>query len=128
MLARGEKRGQTDGMRPITKYLTLPLFGLTAAVIAIGMTVDAPEAEQSRDPTSGPRYACGHFIEQSLNDPASFQPVNRLNWPTNFRDDGIITVAATYRATNGFGAVVTETTYCDITEADGEYRLQEFRQ
>lgn len=128
MLDWRAERGQDIAMRKITKYLTLPLFGLTAAVIAIGLTVDAPEQEQVQDLTGGPRYACSHFIEQSLNNPASFEPVNRLNWPTNLRDDGIITVAATYRATNGFGAVVTETTFCDILHADGEYRLQEFRQ
>ena len=127
-VARRAERGQTAAMRKLTKFVTLPLFGLTAAIVAIGMSVDAPEAERAQDPTAGPRYACGHFIEQTLNNPDSFDPVNRLGWPTNFRDDGIITVAATYRATNAFGAVVTETTYCDITEADGEYRLQEFRQ
>ena len=115
-------------MRKLTKFVSLPLFAVSGVILAIGLTTEAPEAERAQDPTAGPRYACGHFIEQTLNNPASFEPVNRLNWPTNVRDDGIITVAATYRATNAFGAVVTETTYCDITEADGEYRLQEFRQ
>ena len=114
-------------MRKLTKFVTLPLFAVAGVILAIGLTTDAPEAERAQDPTAGPRYACGHFIEQTLNNPASFEPVNRLNWSTNFRDDGIITVAATYRATNAFGAVVTETTYCDITEADGEYRLQALR-
>ena len=114
-------------MHKLTKFVTLPLFAVSGVILAIGLTMDAPEAERAQDPTAGPRGACGYFIRQSLNDPSSYQAVNSLNWSTNFRDDGIITVAATYRATNAFGAVVTETTYCDITEADGEYRLIEFR-
>ena len=112
-------------MRKLTKFVTLPLFGLTAAIVAIGMTGDAPERAQ--DPTAGPRGACMHFIRQSLNDPSSYEAVNSLNWPTNFRDDGVITVAATYRATNAFGAAVTETTYCDVVIEGGEIRLTGLR-
>ena len=114
-------------MRKLTKFVTLPLFAVSGAILAIGLTMDAPEAEREQDPTAGPRGACSFFIEQSLNNPASFEPVNRLNWSTNFRDDDIITVAATYRATNAFGAVVTETTYCDIIEYGDDYRLQALR-
>ena len=114
-------------MNKITKFVTLPVLAIGAAALAIGMTVDAPETERAQDPTAGPRGACGHFIRQSLHNPASYEAVNSLNWSTNFRNDGIITVAATYRATNSFGAVVTETTYCDIVAEGGDYRLHALR-
>jgi len=114
-------------MRKITKFVTLPVLAVGAVVVVIGIAVDAPETERTQDPTAGPRGACGYFIRQSLNNPASYEAVNSLDWLTNFRDDGIITVAATYRAANAFGAVVTETTYCDIVAEGGEYRLQALR-
>ena len=114
-------------MRKITKFVTLPVLAIGVAALAIGMAVDAPETAGIQDPTAGPRGACGHFIRESLSNPASYEAVNSLNWSTNFRDDGIITVAATYRATNAFGAVVTEQTVCDMRVEGGDYRLIEFR-
>lgn len=114
-------------MNKITKFITLPVLAIGVAALAIGMTVDAPETSGIQDPTAGPRGACGHFIRESLNNPSSYEAVDSLNWSTNFRDDGIITVAATYRATNSFGAVVTETTYCDIVAEGSDYRLQALR-
>jgi len=114
-------------MNKITKFVTLPVLALGAVVLAIGLTSDETETARVQDPTAGPRGACGHFIQQSLNNPASYEAVDSLNWSTNFRDDGIITVAATYRATNAFGAIVTETTYCDIVADGGDYRLQNLR-
>ena len=126
-VARRAERGQAAAMRKLTKFVTLPLFAVAGVILAIGLTTDAPEAERAQDPTAGPRYACGHFIEQTLNNPDSFEPVNRLNWPTNFRDDGIITVGATYRATNRFGAVVSGRSYCDIRLDGDDYRLVDIR-
>lgn len=119
-----------------TKYVTIPSFSLLAVVGVIVALVDAPadeqdasapEEEREPDPTAGMRYACGEFIRQSLNDPSSFEAVRRTDWSTHERDDGIVTVAATYRASNQFGAIVTETTYCDIVREDGQLRLKAFR-
>ena len=102
-------------------FILIASFGVLAFVIS------DTESTAEPDPTSGPRYACSYFIEQSLHNPDSFEPVNRLNWSTNFRDDGIITVGATYRATNLFGAVVSERNYCDIRLDGDDYRLIEIR-
>jgi len=120
-------------MNKITKFVTLPVLALGAVVVAIGMTVDAPEREREQaeaapqEPTAGARFACSEFIRATLNDPRSVEWIDRQRWPTNLRDDGIITVMASYRAANAFGGMVRGTTYCDIVADGGDYRLQNLR-
>ena len=121
----GRNEGKLRRMRKLTKFVTLPLFGLTAAIVAIGMTGDAPERAQ--DPTAGARWACSEFIKANLHNPDSFSPVDRLSWQVHARQDGITTVAARYRAENAFGGTITETTYCDVVIEGGEIRLTGLR-
>lgn len=133
-----------DPMRKIHKYVTVPALtvsGLAWTALIVSAPPPDPEvlaqreaarAEQAaqraeREATAGVRYACSEFIKRSVHDPASFRPVDRLDWPAQVRDDGTATVKATYRATNAFGGMVQETVSCDITLTDGNYRLAAFR-
>lgn len=113
-------------MRKITKIITIPALVITAGIIGIASFSDVDRPQVSAE--GGHRYACRHFIEQSLNDPGSVEWVNYLDWATNDRGEGLTTVRAEYRANNQLGAKVLEVTFCDIIEADGEFRLQQFRQ
>ena len=62
--------------------------------------------------------ACQLVIKASLNDPSSAEFVDSLNWPASF-EDPIWTIRATYRGSNSFGAIVTETIVCEAL--DGSY-------
>lgn len=119
-------------MNKITKFGAIPLFVVAGAIAAIGIAVSDPEETQQAeaaqdDPTSSPRYFCRYAIEQVLHDPRSAEWIDYREWPTFFQDDGLITVTARYRATNAFGAIVTEQTVCDMRVEGGDYRLIEFR-
>jgi len=64
--------------------------------------------------------ACQSAIKESLNDPSSAEFVDRMNWPASF-EDPIWTIRATYRGSNSFGAIVTETIVCEAL--DGTYSV-----
>ena len=119
-------------MNKITKYGAIPMLVVAGGIMAIGIAASDPEETQHAevaqdDPTSTPRYFCRYAIKQVLHDPSSAEWIDYREWPAFFDDDGLITVTARYRATNAFGATVTEQTVCDMRVEGDEYRLIEFR-
>ena len=128
LLDSAPRLGHGARMHWITKFVTLPIAAVTGAIFAVGMMAsdaDAPAArnEGQQDPTAGMREACARFIQRDLHNPNSFRRVDFSAWPSQANEDGTVTVAATYRASNAFGATVTERTICQLEAADGNVRL-----
>jgi hypothetical protein len=108
-----------------TFLVTFALLALPASCVAWMVANTEP---REPDPLAGMRWACRHFIEQTLNNPSSAEWVDYLDWPTRERPDGITTVRAEYRAQNAFGGTVREVTFCDIRRDGEDLRLVQFRQ
>ena len=73
---------------------------------------DSPEGLAKSAPFDA-RIACASLIESRLRNPSSAEWVGMAQWPVVSDADGKThNVAATYRATNGFGGVVTEQKVC----------------
>lgn len=113
-------------MRKVLSFLKWALFSTAVlfAVLAIWFTMWLDNGETAattkpRDSNQKSRItagvACQTAIKQNLNNPSSAEFVDRLNWPATL-DDGVWTIKATYRGTNGFGGVVTETITCKALE------------
>lgn len=116
-------------MRKVISFLKWTLFSIAALfgvlVIWVSIWLDSGQSATSTPKKSQDEMnritagvACQSAIKANLKDPSSAQFVDRLNWPSTLKD-GIWTVEATYRGTNGFGGVVTETITCKA--ADGSF-------
>lgn len=105
-------------MQKAFTFLKWSIFGILMLIgmlfIAVMWSVEWPEKSNRNTAI----VACMSAIEASLKNPDSVDWVSRLDWPSSF-DDPTWTIQATYRATNGFGAVVTEQATCKAR--DGSY-------
>jgi hypothetical protein len=73
------------------------------------------------------RFACREFIKRELRDPDSAEWGMRsgnfyASWPASIEGD-VVTVAPTFRAKNGFGALGIHTFICKVQIADDKARL-----
>lgn len=102
-------------MRKAFTFIKWSAFGILMLVltlfIAVMWSVEGPEKSNRNTAI----VACMSAIEASLKNPDSVDWVSRLDWPSSF-DDPTWTIQATYRATNGFGAVVTEVVTCEAPD------------
>lgn len=63
------------------------------------------------------RVKCSVAIKQGMHDPSSAEWASRASWPVT--DSGsFYTIRATYRGSNLFGAIVTETRDCLATRRE----------
>ena len=90
------------------------LILIASAVFALAACKpdDSPEGLAKRAHFDA-RIACASLIESHLRNPSSAEWVRMAQWPVVSDADRMThNVAATYRATNGFGGVVTEQKVC----------------
>lgn len=80
------------------------------------MTFAESNAKRSAVEASGDKAralsACQLAIKETLKNPSSVEWVDMLQWPSSF-EEPLWTIQATYRATNSFNAVVTESVICE---------------
>lgn len=101
-----------------TAFGVMSLFGVLMIWLVLWLDIDYQPAPRSIGPTIDTERkqhialtACQTTIKANLKNPRSAEFVDHLNWPATLEND-IWTIRATYRGTNGFGGVVTETITC----------------
>ena len=101
---------------------------IAAVMIAgFGFVVAPSFTNQENRTTKAARDICADTIRASLHNPRSVEWVNRNSWQSTPRAGGGLTITATYRATNGFGATVMSTTQCEVAFNGGRYTVEGFR-
>jgi len=92
--------------------LTLTAIAFASMFLAACKPDNSPEGLAARAPIEA-RVACMSLVRNNLRNPSSVEWVDRARWPVaQDADTGNYLVAVTYRATNGFGGVVTEKQVC----------------
>jgi hypothetical protein len=98
-------------------FITLSVFGLFLSFAHLSATPKsqpqnrADQIKHQFNSWDGSHIRVTEYVKSRLKNPASFEHVN-----TTYRDEGThLYVEMTYRGTNGFGGVVTETYRANVT-------------
>jgi hypothetical protein len=88
-------------------------IGIFIGLGILGNLLPDPDGGKASSGTSGGKYramlaatTCESIIKRNLKNPPSFKRVDRELYSDAVR--------VTYRATNGFGGVITNTATCDV--------------
>lgn len=102
-----------------TTFTILVGIALLFIKFSWSLTLDESNATKSVREASGDKAkaisACQLAIEETLKNPKSVEWVDRFQWPSSF-DQPLWTIQATYRATNSFNAIVTESVICETLD------------
>jgi hypothetical protein len=115
-------------VRSFVKFVLLGLFLFVAVAFRPG-NPPSPEDEAkaaSEPPTKSLlRTFCALGIEPTLREPSSVEWIGRDDWPVVVSSPEIATVAARYRARNGFGGMSVEARICTVTrKKDGDWNVR----
>lgn len=106
----------------------LVVIGFITAIVVTGMWVGGAfskgedEAAGQNDARFGlnARGSCWAYIKRNLNDPGSGEWVKPTQWPIFENQSGTYSVAATFRASNAYGALITSSETCRVERKDDD--------